>query len=44
VLCQSQEFGLGLNEEIWEPSGNKEVSHEQEVYRSAYPSGTPNAP
>jgi hypothetical protein len=44
VLCQSQEFGVGWIEEIWEASGNKEVSHEQEVYRTAYGGGTPNSP
>jgi hypothetical protein len=44
VLCQSQDFGVGLIEEIWEPPGNKEVPHVQEVYRSADRKGTPNSP
>lgn len=34
---------VGLNREIWEASGNKEVSHEQEVYCSVDGEGTPNA-
>jgi len=38
------EVRVGLNREMWDSSANKEVSHEQEVYRSAYPDGTPKSP